>query len=149
MKYTSEIVINLPLEKVVALFDHPDNMFKWMEGLKKVTPLTKEQGQTGSRMEMYFDLGKRKFHIVETILEKNLPQLMRCKYNTVGMENIVDVHFESINEDQTRYWTDNEFKFKGIFILMKFFSSNMFKKQSYKYLVDFKNFAEKQELNHG
>lgn len=142
MKYTSEIIIDLPVEKVIPLFDNQDNMFKWMEGLKKVTPLTKQQGEVGSRMEMYFELGKRKLHIIETILEKNLPKLMSCKYNTYGMENIVNITFEPINDSQTKYSTYSEYKFKGIFKLMSLFSSKMFKKQSYKYLVDFKNFAE-------
>lgn len=142
MKYTSEIIINRPIEKILPLFDNPDNMFKWMEGLKKITPLTKQQGHVGSRMEMYFELGKRKLHIIETILEKNLPQSMCCKYTSFGMENLVHIHFEPIHDNQTKYWTENTFKFKGIFFLMKYFFSNMFKKQSYKYLTDFKSFAE-------
>ena len=142
MKYTSEIIIDLPVEKVIPLFDNQDNMFKWMEGLKKVTPLTKQQGEVGSRMEMYFELGKRKLHIIETILEKNLPKSISCKYNTYGMENIVNITFEAINDSQTKYSTYSEYKFKGVFKLMSLFSSKMFKKQSYKYLVDFKNFAE-------
>lgn len=142
MKYTSEIIIDKPIENVIPLFDNHDNMFKWMKGLKKVTPLTVIQGEVNSKMEMYFELGKRKFHILETILEKNLPSHMSCKYKSIGMENIVHIHFEPIKHNQTRYITESNFKFKGIFVLMKFFSAKMFKEQSYKYLEDFKHFAE-------
>lgn len=142
MKYSSEIIINQPIEKVIRLFDNQSNMFKWMEGLQKVTPLTKVQGQVGSKMEMYFEFGKRKLHIVETILKKQLPKSMSCQYNSIGTKNIVHINFEPIGNNKTRYWTESEFKFKGLFVLMKLFSSKMFKKQSYKYLVDFKNFAE-------
>ena len=35
MKDTTEIEIELPIEKVVALFDNPDNMRKWMKGLAR------------------------------------------------------------------------------------------------------------------
>lgn len=145
MKYTSEITINLPREQVISLFDNQDNMFKWMEGLKKITPLTKQQGEIGSRMEMYFETGKRKLHIVETILEKNLPSNMSFKYNSIGMENIVHISFSPIEGNKTKYQTESIYKFKGIFKLMSFFASKMIKKQSYKHLVDFKQFAENQK----
>ncbi len=143
MKYTSEIIIDKPLEHVVPLYDNHDNMFKWMDGLKKVTPLTSVQGEIGSRMEMYFELGTRKFHLIETILDKNLPSYMSCKYKSFGMENIIHIYFEPIQNNQTIYRTESEYKFKGIFNLMKLFSSKMFKKKSHKYLVNFKIFAEK------
>lgn len=31
MKYTAEIEINKPIDKVIELFYNPDSMFKWME----------------------------------------------------------------------------------------------------------------------
>lgn len=34
MKYTAEIEINKPIDTVIELFDNPDNMGKWMEGLQ-------------------------------------------------------------------------------------------------------------------
>jgi len=32
MKYTSEVTINLPRDRVVELFDDPDNLPKWQKG---------------------------------------------------------------------------------------------------------------------
>ncbi len=142
MKYTSEIIIDLPIEKVVSVFNNQDYMFEWMEGLKKVTPLTRIQGEIGSRMEMYFEIGKRKMHIIETILDKKLPQHMICKYNSFGMESTVSIHFEAIETVKTKYSTISNYKFKGLFKLMSIFSSKVFKNQSYKYLADFKEFVE-------
>lgn len=143
MKYSNEVVIQKPLSKVLELFDNSENMFEWMEGLKKVTPLTKEQGKVHSKMEMYFELGKRKMHIVETILEKNLPQKMCFEYKSIGMKNWVEIQFQEIDEQQTKYISENKFEFKGLFWLMQFFMKNTFIKQSQKYLNDFKTFAEK------
>lgn len=34
MKYELEITINLPRERVIELFDNPDNLKKWQEGLQ-------------------------------------------------------------------------------------------------------------------
>lgn len=34
MKFRQEIEINKPIEEVIPLFDNPDNMDKWMEGLQ-------------------------------------------------------------------------------------------------------------------
>jgi len=34
MKYIAEVEIDKPVNKVVELFDNPNNMKKWMEGLQ-------------------------------------------------------------------------------------------------------------------
>ena len=42
MKYTCKLVINLPRERVVELFDDPDNLPRWMEGLQSFEHLSGE-----------------------------------------------------------------------------------------------------------
>ena len=34
MKYQNEIEINLPLNRVIELFDNPDNLKRWQPGLE-------------------------------------------------------------------------------------------------------------------
>jgi len=34
MKYTVEVDIDIPVSRVIQLFDSTDNMYKWMEGLQ-------------------------------------------------------------------------------------------------------------------
>ncbi|MEM7797967.1 MAG: SRPBCC family protein [Chloroflexota bacterium] len=34
MKYSTEVVIDLPRERVIELFDNTENMYKWQNGLK-------------------------------------------------------------------------------------------------------------------
>ncbi|HET55019.1 MAG TPA: SRPBCC family protein [Ignavibacteria bacterium] len=36
MKYDCRIEINKPINKVVELFDDPNNLHKWMDGLKSI-----------------------------------------------------------------------------------------------------------------
>ncbi|MCY1660222.1 SRPBCC family protein [Chryseobacterium sp. SL1] len=45
MKYTSEIEINSPVDRVIELFDNPNNMDKWMKGLQSFEPISGKPGQ--------------------------------------------------------------------------------------------------------
>ena len=39
MKYSCDITIGLPRDRVIELMDNLDNMYKWQDGLQKVEPL--------------------------------------------------------------------------------------------------------------
>ncbi len=144
MKYTCEIDINLPIDKVVELFDNPDNMKKWMEGLKSVEHLSGTPGTPGAKSKLQFDMGKRKVEMIETVLVRNLPEEFSGTYDANGVHNIVKNRFEQIPGNKTKYITDQEFQFKGMMKLMGVFMPGAFKKQTHKYLEHFKNFAEKE-----
>ncbi len=49
MKYTAEIEIDSPIEKVIKLFDNPGNLGKWMEGFQSFVPVNGIPGQVGSK----------------------------------------------------------------------------------------------------
>lgn len=143
MKYTVEIEINKSLKEVIALFDNEENAFKWMEGLVAWDHISGEKGAVGAKSKMMFKMKSREVEMVETILEKNLPQNMKMSYEAKGVYNLVNNRFEDVGNNKTRYLTEQEFQFQGF--MMKFFGAimpGMFKKQSMKYLNDFKAFAE-------
>ena len=73
MKYTSEIEINSPIDKVIELFDNPDNMDKWMKGLQSFEPISGKPGQVGAKSRLKFKMGKREIEMIETITVRNLP----------------------------------------------------------------------------
>lgn len=50
MKHTVETIINKPIDTVIELFDNPDNLDKWMEGLQSFEPISGTPGQPGIRM---------------------------------------------------------------------------------------------------
>ncbi len=143
MRYSSEITIDLPREKIIELFENEENMFNWMKGLKEVKHLEGEPGQEGARSEMHFEMGKRKISMVETILNRNFPEQFKTSYSTKGVYNEVDNRFEKIDENHTRYITEHYFRFDGWGMkVMAFLMPSAFKKQSMQYLKDFKAFAE-------
>ena len=141
MKYTVSTIINKPVNEVVELFDNEENMFKWMEGLQSVELLSGEKGKKGAKSKMKFITGKRELEMVETILESNLPERMVTAYAAKGVNNIIFTKMEA-QGDKTNYIAEQEFKFKGMMKLMGWLMPGAFKKQSLKYLEDFKKFAE-------
>jgi len=144
MKYTLVTEINKPIEEVIKLFDNPDNMSHWMDGLQSFEHLSGTPGQVGAKSILRFKTGKRELQMTETILVRNLPEEFCGAYEAKGVFNMVNNKFIKISEDKTQYITENEFRFTGIMKVMAFMMAGSFKKQSCKYLEDFKSFAENQ-----
>lgn len=145
MKYTVEILLDKPLKKVIELFDNPENMSKWMEGLQSYEFLEGTPGHPGSKMKLKFKMGKREMEMIETITVRNLPYEFSGTYDANGVHNIVRNFFSAVSENQTLYTTEQEFQFKGFMRLIGFLFPGAFKKQSMKYLQDFKRFVENAE----
>lgn len=144
MKYRIEIEINKPLNEVIDLFDNPDNMDKWMEGLQSFEHLSGEPGQPGAKSRLKFKMGKREVEMIETITVRDLPHEFSGTYEANGVFNIVNNRFEKIDEYSTRYISDQEFQMSGFMKIMGWLMPVAFKKQSRKYLEAFKAFAEAQ-----
>jgi len=62
VKYTCEIIINKPVTEVVRLFDNPENLKKWMEGLESFTHISGIPGEEGakSKLDLYLAKGEWK-----------------------------------------------------------------------------------------
>lgn len=144
MKYTNEIEINLPINRVVALFDDPENLKHWQPGLQSFEHVSGTPGQPGAKSRLKFKMGKREIEMIETITRRNLPEEFAGTYDAKGVHNIVSNRFIPLGENKTKWVTDNEFQFSGFMKLMGWFMPGAFKKQSQKYLEQFKAFAEKQ-----
>ncbi|NET34087.1 MAG: SRPBCC family protein [Cyanothece sp. SIO1E1] len=142
MKYSVSVEIEKPLEEVVSLFDNRDNYKHWMEGLLNLILLEGESGQTGAKSEYTFKMGKGEMKMVETVTSNNLPDEYAVSYTAKGVSNTVVSRFSAISANRTKYTTENEFQFSGFMKIIAFLMPGSFKKQSLKYLTDFKKFAE-------
>ncbi|MBD3637410.1 MAG: SRPBCC family protein [Crocinitomicaceae bacterium] len=143
MKYSHEIVIDLPREKVIELFDNQENAFKWMEGLESWDPISGEQGKEGAKSKMVFKTKRGTMEMQEEITKYELPERINFVYTAKGVTNWNDNRFEPISDQQTRWIQSNVFKCRGMVRLFAFLMPGAFKKQSLKFMNDFKNFAEK------
>ena len=142
MQFTTETIINAPIEKVIALFDDPQNLPKWMEGLQSFEHISGTPGQPGAKSRLKFKIGKREFDLIETVTVRDLPHEFSGTYDAQGVQNIVRNRFIKLAGDKTKYVTENEFQFKGFMKILALLMPGAFKKQSIKYAEDFKRFVE-------
>lgn len=146
MKYTVETEIDQPIEKVIELFDNPDNMQYWMDGLISFEHLSGTPGQPGAKSKLLFKMGNRNIEMTETITARNLPEEFTGTYEANGVYNVVRNKFIPLSNGKTKYVAENYFEFKGFMKIIAFIMPGAFKKQSYKYINDFKEFAENKQL---
>ncbi len=144
MRYTSEIQISRPREKVVELFTDPANIEKWQPGFISMEMIEGEPGKEGSKCRMKYRMGKREVEMIETITKSNLPDEFSGTYEAKGVWNEVQNYFSIVDEHTTLYRSVNTFRFKGIMKLVALLMPRAFRNQSQKYLELFKNFAESQ-----
>ncbi|MEM7512913.1 MAG: SRPBCC family protein [Bacteroidota bacterium] len=142
MKYTCEIDLALPISKVIELFDNPDNMSKWQPGLISFEHLSGEPGQPGAKSKLLYDMNGREMEMIETIDERNLPSHFSGTYTTKGVTNHMRNEFISTGSTKTKWKSHNIFKFSGFMAIMSLFMKGAFSKQTQKYMVQFKAFAE-------
>lgn len=142
MEYTTEIIIELPRSRVVELFKNPDYIAKWQDSFISMKHLSGEPGMAGAKSLLKYKMGKRDIEMTETIINNTLPDKFSTTYTTKGVFNSVDNTFYE-EGDKTRWVTENYFKCKGMMAVMIFLMPGAFKKETKKYMADFKAFAEK------
>ncbi|AXO81662.1 SRPBCC family protein [Olleya aquimaris] len=145
MKYTTQIIINKSIEDCFALLKNHDNMKYWQDGLLSYEHLSGEPGMVGETIKINYAFGKRLMSVKETITKIEENCVLNFNFDTSNMHNIQENYFEIIDKNTTKWSSINQFvptKFSSR--LMMLLMPKAFKKQSKKYLIDFKAFAEKQ-----
>jgi len=143
MKYACEIVIDKPVDEVISKLDSPKNFKHWQAGLVATEHLSGNPGELGAKMKLIYRFGKREMEMTETILKRDFPEEFHVSYTTNGMRNIQKNFFKTTKEGFTKWVTESEFqptsfRMRALLFLMP----NAFKKQSFKYMSDFKKFIE-------
>lgn len=142
MKYTVEVTINRPRQKVVELFDNPELMPKWQKGFVSMQHVSGEVGQPGAKSNLVYDMNGRKIEMVETIITRNLPDEFSATYDARGVHNVVVNRFYEDGPDKTRWVMENEFNFSGFMALIGLLMPGSFRKQTLEDINRFKTFAE-------
>jgi len=142
MKYQLEIELNLSREKAVAIFDNPENMKHWQEGFISMELISGVAGKAGAKSMLKYKMGKRDIEMIETITERRLPAVFSAIYEAKGVWNEAKNYFHESGEQQCRWVSENEFRMSGFMKIMAWVMPSAFKKQSFKFMQDFKTFAE-------
>jgi hypothetical protein len=144
MKYSVEVIIEKPRNEVVKKMDNIDNMKHWQKGLVSSEHISGTPSEVGAKMQLNYKMGKREMSLIETITKNNFPEEFFATYSTKGRQHIQENYFEETPEGFTKWLSKCEFQPSGFMMkAMAFIMPGAFKKQSKKYMIDFKNFVEK------
>lgn len=142
MRYQIEVIIDLPRERVIELFDSFENLKQWQPGLISHEHISGVAGEPGAKTRLRYDWGRRKMEMIETIITRNMPDEFSGTYDASGVHNIVRNHFYDEGES-TRWVLDSEFQFRGFMRIMSFFmGEGRFQAQTRSTMESFKQFAE-------
>ncbi|TYA59134.1 SRPBCC family protein [Formosa maritima] len=149
MKFTCTIEIYKPKDKVAELFVNPKYLKEYQDGFISKELLEGTEGHNEAKSKMIYKMGKNQMVITETILENNLPDSFFANYHHKHMDNTMLCRFESIDDNTTKYISEiNYTAFRGFVPkALAYLFPSMFKKQVKKWLVNFKNYAERNEAN--
>jgi uncharacterized membrane protein len=145
MKYTCTIEVSLNRVDCVNLWLDESQLNKWQDGFQHKEWISGHPNQTGSVSKILLAQGKRKMELEETIVENNLPSFIEGVYVHIHMTNTQKISFEVITPEKTLVRSEVEYtKFNSFMpkMMAKLFPS-LFKKQSQKWLNQFKVLAEK------
>ncbi|MCR4316160.1 MAG: SRPBCC family protein [Planctomycetes bacterium] len=143
MRYSLEIDIDLPRDKVIELFDNPHNMKHWQEGFIDFEHLSGERGQPGAKSRLKYKMGNKEVEMIETVTVRNLPTEFSGTYEAENVWNECKNFFSEKEPGKTHWHFETEFRFHGLMMkTMGFLFPDSFRKQSYKFMKDFKTFAE-------
>jgi len=142
MKFKCSVEINLPRAKVVELFDNPDNLLYWQDGFMSMEHLSGEPGKEGSKTRLNY----KKLSLVETITENDLPESFHGSYEGNWGKNMMYNYFDKLSENKTQWRSELDYvEMNGFMMkLMKTIMPGMFRKQTQKWMDQFKAFAENQ-----
>lgn len=144
MKYTIKVRVDVPREQFIEKLDNPENMKHWQKGLQSFAFLSGQPGLEGSKMELRYKMGKREMTLIETVIKRNFPYEFHASYDAKNVHNIQKNYFKDIDGHSTEWTSETEFQFSGLMMkAMGLLMPAVFKKQSLRYMQDFKAFAEK------
>ena len=143
MKYTCTVEIDLPIDKVAELWAHEQYFHKWQDGFQSIDHFKGVPNSIGAKSRIIIEQGKRKMELIETIISNKLPEEKKALYEHIHMTNTQTTRFEEVTTNQTLYISEVEYtQFNGFMpkLMAKLFPG-MFKKQSQKWMNQFKEFA--------
>jgi uncharacterized protein YndB with AHSA1/START domain len=144
MKFTIEVVIDQPREKVWEVFDNPANMSKWQPTVKSFELQSGEPGQPGSVSKLVYDENGREVVLTETITSRNYPDEFSGTYEAPSTWNHLTNKFIPLGDKQTKWVMEAEFRFDGLMKLFLPFMKGSLVKRTQEDMQRFKQLAESQ-----
>jgi len=145
MKFTCSVVIAKNRDDVVHLFDNPDNLQHWQDGFISLKHSSGTPGKAGAQSTIRYDIRGKKMDMLETVTKRNPPEEFHGTYEGDFGKNTMHNYFDVLGPESTRWRSELEYLEMNGFIMktMAFLMPSIFKKQTQKWMDQFKAFAEK------
>jgi len=141
MKHACEVEIAAPRSRVVALFDEPANLMKWMPDLIRFEPVSGTPGHPGATSRLVYRAGRGELELMETVTARSLPDEFSGTYaSKMGTTWITNRFID--NGATTRWIVETEFKGSGIMKVLSWLMGGMIRAQNLKVVHAFKAFAK-------
>jgi len=141
--YTVSIDIELPRDRVIELFDDPDNLPKWQPGLQSFEHVSGDPGQPGAVSRLVYVNGRHRIELTETITKRDLPDHFDGRYEWSGGSNTLHNTFVELAPDRTRWESTCAYQLESLPLkIMGALAPGMFRKQNMTFLQNFKAFCE-------
>ncbi|GAA3674125.1 polyketide cyclase/dehydrase/lipid transport protein [Lentzea atacamensis] len=137
MRFTSEIVLNKPIERVRVLTSDPAHVHQWQPDLLSITQHSETPGAAGSTATLTY----RKFTLEETVLAATADE-RTSRYETRGMVHTITNRYTRIDDQRTKLVSDNEFQLSGLLKLGRRVLEKSLREQAERNLGNFKAFID-------
>ena len=144
MKYTTEIEIKAPVEKVAGLLGDHEKMKHWLKELESYEPITGKPRHEGTKTRLKINIAGG-VEVTETITAVDFPRHFATQYDLQHGTLLANSRLEPIDDNSTRYFLDHEFEFTGPMKLVTSLLKPAFIRHSERIMDEFKTVAETSE----
>jgi uncharacterized membrane protein len=143
MKFTSQVAIDRPRQRVLELMTDTNNIPQWQQGVRSIELLSGSRDQVGARSRVVFEMRGVRLEMIETVVQYRPPDLFASTFEARGVKNLVENRFYEDEAGRTRWVMDNTFEFKGMMSVLAVFIHDYMTKQTLASMSRFKMFAER------
>lgn len=130
MKLSFAITIDAGVDTVWAAFNDSGNMARWQQNFHSYTHRSGTPGQPGAVAELTFDENGKKVILTETIMERREKSFLAAAYESAGGSTIIVNRFAAIGDNETRWTSWCNFRFRGLMKVMSIFVAATIRKRT-------------------
>jgi hypothetical protein len=141
MKSVVAVEIELPQDRVAELHGNPELSTKWMDDIERYEPVAGEPGVAGSQYRLVPKRGS--MVLLATVIQRELPNELRLRLDTKGVEILVTARFLPLPAGRTRLVSEQIFQFRGMLgRVFGLLGQGAIRKAHRRHMYAFKRFAE-------
>jgi len=111
VKSVVQVDIDLPRERLAALFADPTLSSKWMDDIARYEPISGQPGAPGSMYRLVPKNGDMVF--VATVIANDLPNESRFRLDADKVTVAITARYLAVSSERSRLVSEEVFTFKG------------------------------------